>query len=73
MGLCGDEYVSIRSILDGDFEIFNVAHKCTGETQIWVLTFPLRTGTERKRKLLEIGRIKHVRQSLRLTKETYLF
>jgi hypothetical protein len=70
MGICGPDFISIQSVLDCNFDHCKVQHHTIGANEFWILWFPLRTGYERQREQIEIGRIKNVQCSLRLTKET---
>ncbi len=69
MGVCKPGYTSIHSLLQGNLSGCAVKHVTSGENQFWRLAFALRPSYERKADELEVGRIKNVRKSLRLTRE----
>jgi hypothetical protein len=69
MGVCKDGYTSIHSLVEGDLSDWTIEHVMSGENQFWTLAFALRPGYERKADELELGRIKNVRKSIRLTRE----
>ena len=69
MGVCKPGYASIHSLLHANFDNFKINHTSEGENNLWVLTFRLQPGYERKVDELEIGRIKNVRKTIRLTRE----
>jgi hypothetical protein len=69
MGVCKPGYISIHSLLDTNLDNYKINHTLEGENHFWVLTFPLQPGYERKADVLEIGRIKNVRKTIRLTRE----
>ena len=69
MGVCKQGYTSIHSLIQGDLSDCTIDHVMSGENQFWTLVFALRPGYERKADELELGRIKNVRKSIRLTRE----
>jgi hypothetical protein len=71
MGVCKTGYTSIHSLVDGDLSKWDIEHTSNGEHQFWKLSFPLVPGYEGKVDELQIGRIKNVQGSIRMTRERY--
>ena len=65
---------SLHSIMNCLFEkdAADIDHTTIKDQQFWTLSFPLKGSREMERELFEIGHVKNVVSSIRLTKETYL-
>jgi hypothetical protein len=75
MGVCHEGYTSLHTFIDTsvtDCEECSVLHAYDDANKFWTLSWLLKPGQERKIDEFEVGRVKNVLGSIRLTREMLL-
>jgi hypothetical protein len=72
MGVCKEGYISVHSVLEGNLDNWSIEHTQRGPVHFWFLSFVLSPGHEGAAEFAEIGRIKDVQSSIRMTREKYI-